>query len=266
MKAFIAAPVQIVWDRRALLATTIWTELQANYAGSVLGAAWTFGGPIMLMFLYAVMYGFVLHVRPASTSFAEYLLNVGVGLIPFMSFSSGVSIGATSLAKDKQILLNTYFPSELIGFRTVMVQAAPMAAGLAAAIVMALLIGNLRATVLLVPFVAMFQLMFTVALVWMLSLLTLALRDLQHVIQYAMFALLLVTPIGYDRSLVPPALKFLMYFNPFYYYVVCYQDLIVLGRIPEPSVLIVTALGSTVCFCASFAIFQRAKKIFYDYV
>jgi lipopolysaccharide transport system permease protein len=244
----------------------MWTELRSIYAGSVLGVAWTFGGPLVLMVLYAVMYGIVLRVQPTTMSFTSYILYVGVGLIPFMSFSSSVSIGAMSLARDKQVLLNTYFPSELIGIRAVLVQCAPMIGGLLAAIVLCVVIGIATPFVLLVPFVIVLQVLFSIALVWVLSLLTLALRDIQHVIQYIMFALLLVTPIGYDRSLVPRSLEWLMYFNPLYYFVVWYQDLIVFGRLPPVSVVFISVTGSLVFFGIAYIIFVRAKRIFYDYV
>jgi lipopolysaccharide transport system permease protein len=257
---------QVMWRKRSLLLGTVWTELRSLYAGSVLGVAWSFGGPLVLMALYAVMYGVVLRVQPATMSFASYVLYVAVGLIPFISFSSSVAVGATSLARDKQVLLNTFFPSELIGIRAVLVQYAPMVGGLFVAILLAALMGRVTILVLLVPVVVLLQIMFSVSLVWILSLLTLALRDIQHVIQYIMFSLLLVTPIGYDRSLVPRSLEWLMYFNPLYYFVVCYQDLIVFGKLPSLLVVLIVVSGSVIFFTLAHMIFMRAKSIFYDYV
>jgi lipopolysaccharide transport system permease protein len=224
------------------------------------------GGPLVLMVLYALMYGLVLRVQPASMSFTTYILYVAAGLIPFLSFSGGISSGAMSLSKDKQILLNTFFPSEFIGARAVLVQSTSMAAGLAAAILLSIMLGHANGLVLLVPFIILLQVLFTVAVVWILSLVTLALRDVQHVIQYVLFSLLVVTPIGYDRALVPPVLEWLMYFNPLYYFVVWYQDLIVFGRLPILSTIAISVIGSLVAFCGSYALFQRAKNVFYDYV
>src|SRR5690606_32839040 len=93
-----SSPAAVLWRRRGLLLGTVLTELRSVYAGSVLGIAWAVGGPIVLMVLYALMFGAVLRVQPPSMSFTSYILYVAAGLIPFMSFSSAVSLGAASLS------------------------------------------------------------------------------------------------------------------------------------------------------------------------
>lgn len=265
MLAALTAPFELVVRRWGVLIATTMSELRSMYAGSVLGLAWVVAGPVVLMILYAVMYGVIFKVQPQTMTFGQYVLFVMAGLVPFMSFSSSLTVGAQSLSKSKQILLNTFYPSELIGVRTVLVQTAQIVSGLAIAIVAALFIAKPGWVILLIPVVLICQVLFTCALVWLLSLLTLALRDLQHIIQYAMFALLLVTPIGYDRTLVPKVLQWMMYFNPLYYFVSAYQDIIVFGRVPDAVVIVVGLVGSIGSFVLAFAIFTRAKQVFYDY-
>src|SRR5690606_8769972 len=133
---------------------------------------------------------------------------------------------------DRQILLNSVYPSEFIGVRVVLVQSVSLISGLGIAIVAAVATGATGRLVILVPLIVACQVLFTIGVVWILSLVALAFRDVQHGIPYVMFALLLVTPIGYDRALMPPLLEWLMHANPLFYFVTCYQDLIALNQLP----------------------------------
>jgi lipopolysaccharide transport system permease protein len=244
---------------------TTWIDLRSQYAGSAFGLAWIVFGPLFLLVLYAGVYGVIFRIRPERMTFAEYILYVLVGLVSFMAFTSSMTFGSTSFVRNKQLLLNTIYPPELIPIRTVLVQSLPIAIGLGATIVAAAIFASVSWTILLVPFVFLMQVLFTSGLVLMLALVTLAIRDIQHVLQYLSFVLLIVTPIGYSRDLIPSALRWPMHFNPLFYFVTAYQDLIVFRQLPEASVIVIGTLGSVVSFVGAYALFRRAKQVFFDY-
>ena len=79
-------------------------------------------------------------------------------------------------------------------------------------------------------------------------------------------ALLIVSPIAYTESMVPESLKLVIYFNPLSYYIMALHDVVVFGRIPSKAILIgVTGFGF-LSFSLGFFVFQKAKKVFFDYV
>jgi lipopolysaccharide transport system permease protein len=115
------------------------------------------------------------------------------------------------------------------------------------------------------PFAVLLQLMFVTGLVWILSLVTLAFRDVQQLLQYVTIVLLIVTPIAYTPDMIPAQLKLLMYLNPVYYFVALYQYPLVFGTLP-PWPFVAAALAvACVSFCAGFAVYQKVKTVFYDY-
>lgn len=262
---FLTAPVVRCLRFREILARTTLVELRNTYAGSVLGLSWLVFGQVFLLGIYALTYTVIFKVNPETMSVSDYVLYVFSGLVPYLTFAGAISAGAGVLVKDRQLLLNTVFPSELLPVRAALVASAGLPVGVAILIIIALALGKWNALLLLVPVVMVLQFMFQCGIIWLLSLLTLVVRDVQFMIQYVMMILLIATPIGYTVQMMPPVLKIMAYANPLFYFVTWYQDLIVLNTMPSFAIVVVTTVMSVVTFAVGFWIFERAKTTFFDY-
>lgn len=240
-------------------------ELRQRYARSLMGVFWLGLSPLLLMAFYAFVYLVVFRVRPTAMSEHEYVLYVLAGLIPFLGLSEALASGAASLSLNKAILLNTVFPSELIPVRAVLVSQATTAVGLALTVLVALFMGKLSWTMLLVPIVWLLQVMFVAGIVWVLALASLVLRDIQQSLSFVTMVLMIVTPIAYTVDMVPSALRAIVYLNPLSYFVFAFHDLVVFGRAPSMitlGIMVALALSS---YGVGFSIFRRAKKMLFDY-
>lgn len=262
---FFTTPFILIARYRDILCRTTWSELRSTYAGSALGIAWVLLGPIFLLTVYALVYAVIFRVRPTGMTVTEYILYVFSGLVPFIAFATAMTQGALSLNANKQVLLNTVFPAELIPFRSVLVASASLPAGVIILFFGDLLFSKLTFSFLLVPMVIIFQIMFLAGLSWVLSLLTLLVRDIQQVLIYITMLLLVITPIAYTPNMIPAQLKVLMYGNPLFYYVTSYQSLILLNRLPSLDVIIVGITMSILIFSGGFMICRRVKPVFYDF-
>lgn len=264
--SFLLDPYRRFWAFRSLFWRTSLIEMRTSYAGSVLGLAWMVIGPVLLMSIYTLVYTVIFRIRPESMTVYDYILHVFSGLLPLLAFSTAITNGAISLSANKQVLLNTVFPSELVPLRSAVIGAAILPIGLAIVLVAAMLRGKVDVTLLLVPVVFLLQLLFQAGIAWLLSLITLVLRDVQHILQYVTIVLLVITPIGYTTDMIPHRLKVILYFNPLYYFVESYQQLIVFNRLPDMWILAVCAVQSLLVCSFGYWVFQRAKRAFYDYV
>lgn len=262
---FLTAPFATINRYRTILLRTTYNELRSTYAGSALGMAWVVLGPMMLLSVYALVYAVIFRVRPTDMTVTEYILYVFSGLVPFIAFATAMTQGALSLTANKQVLLNTVFPAELVPLRSVLVASASLPAGIVILFVGDLLFSRLTPTFLLVPVVVVLQIMFLAGLSWMLSLLTLLIRDIQQVLTYITMLLLVITPIAYTPDMIPPQLKILMYLNPLYYFVTSYQSLILLNKLPPLDVIVIGTFISVAMFCSGFVMCRRAKQVFYDF-
>jgi len=262
---FLLAPWQLVFRHRAILTTTSLIELRMMYAGSVLGLAWVILAPLLLLAIYTLTYAYIFQVRVPGLTTADYIAHVSAGLIAFLSFAGALAGGSVSVIRNKQMLTSTVFPPELLPVRAVIVTLPPLLVGGLVIAAGAMLYGSAGTSVLALPVVMLLQFMFTCGIVWVLALVTLVLRDIQHLIQYLVIILLIVTPIGYVLEMVPPRLALLTYLNPLAYFVLSYQEILVRGALPGGNLATAMIVSSILSFSGGFWLFQRAKLAFYDY-
>lgn len=265
MLSALVEPFRTIWKHRVLLRGTLIVELRSTYAGSVLGQSWIVVAPLLLMVIYASVYLLIFRVTLPGLGPVDYVFLTSTGLSAFMAFGNSLGSGTNSVLRNKQVLLNAVFPAELLPVRAVLTACPPLVFGGLALMVLSPVFGQGGPKVLLVPVIALFQIMFMCGIAWILSLLTLLIRDIQHLIQYVTTVLLIITPIGYTLSMVPPGIALMVKLNPLAYYVLAYQAVIVFDRWPDASDMAVIVLMSTASFLVGFWIFQKAKFAFYDY-
>jgi lipopolysaccharide transport system permease protein len=101
--------------------------------------------------------------------------------------------------------------------------------------------------------------------VWILSLASLVLRDIQHVLIFASIVLLIVTPIAYTVDMAPGPMKLVVYANPLSYFLIALHDTVVFGRLPSPEIACAVVLLGSLSVGTGYWIFQKAKQVFFDY-
>lgn len=261
----ILAPFRAILRHHSILVRTTWVDLKATYAGSVLGIIWVIVGPLLMLSVYALTYAVIFKVRIPALSTTEYVLYVFCGIVPFLAFAQSLSSGTLSLSSNRAVMLNTVFPAEMIPLRSVLVGSASMLSGTMILLVSDFLWSKPSPLFLLIPVVMLFQVMFSVGICWMLSLVALLVRDLAQLIYFITMMLLIITPIAYTPDMIPDGMKVLMLFNPLYYFVTCFQYIIILDQMPPMDTLLTGIVISIVFFTLGFSVFHRSKQVFYDF-
>lgn len=241
-------------------------DITQRYLGSVIGIGWAALFPLLQLSIYAALYTIIFKIRPAGLSEMGYVLLVFSGLVPLMAFNDALTASIGSLSTNKSLLLNTVFPAELIPLRSALAAHAPNLFGLIIALLLGFGLGRTSwQAVLLIPVFWVLLLMFAIGIGWILSLLSLVARDIQHGIGLVIMLLFVLSPFAYTPEMVPAAMKPLIYLNPLSYFVLTFQQLICYGTWPDlvPATgAIVLGIGS---FLIGFVVFQRAKYVFFDY-
>lgn len=255
----------MIWNRRQLLSGTVLISLRQRHAGAALGLVWLGLGPILLLMLYAAVYLIIFQVRPVGMEAEVYVLYIFTGLVPFINFSQALGQGTVSLSADREVLLNTVFPPELVPVREVAISLATLTVGVAIIFVLSLFLGKIAFTWLLVPVVFLLMFMFLAGITWMLSLVNLILKDIQQFLIYLTIFLLIASPIAYTPDMLPRSLQLLIYFNPLAYFIVSLQSLIVLGELPAWPIALGTVFFGVGSMLVGAYVFARAKTMFFDY-
>jgi lipopolysaccharide transport system permease protein len=263
--AFWSEPFAAIFKHRSILGRTTWVEIKSAYAGSVLGVLWVVMGPLLMLSVYALTYAVIFRVRLTTMTTAEYVLYVFCGIVPFLAFAQSLSSGTLSLSSNRAVMLNTVFPAEMIPLRSVLVGSASMATGALILLIADFAFSKPSPTFFMIPLIMLLQLMFSTGVCWLLSLAALLVRDIQQMLYFFTMMLLIITPIAYTPEMTPDSMKALMYGNPMFYFVISFQYLIILDRIPPWNILFTTAILSFVVFAFGYATFKRTKQVFYDF-
>lgn len=242
--------------RNAVLSIAIKT-IKLRYKNSLLGVFWSMLNPIIfLLILWAVF-------REVS-NMENYALYALSGLVFWNFLSSSILQVLTSFIDNASILKSINLHP--LSF--------PLAAGLAA-------LFNLMLT--LIPFfILMFLLgyqldiwsllfvfpmilisgLFVVGLGMFLGSINVYFRDVQLLWNTIMPAFFYFTPIAYSIDLVPENSRYLLKFNPFYYFIDAYHQIFYDGMMPSVTNLLMCSLLAIVFYALGYFVFMRYKKGF----
>lgn len=262
----ISRHLRIMYGYRARLFDGVWHDLRQQYTGSIFGVFWAVLFPLLQLLIYAALYTIIFRVRPSGLNEFSYTLLVFSGLVPLLAFSQAIVAATGALVVNKSLLMNTVFPAELIPLRAALAAHAPVVASLIITLIFGLVLGRTSfMALILVPIWWVLMMMFAIGLGWILSLVTLVARDIQHSMGLILMLMTILSPFAYTPEMVPPALSIILYANPMSYFVLSFQALICYNELPG----LIPALGSVVLACLSFflglKLFMKSKKVFFDY-
>lgn len=241
-------------------------DVRLRYGGSVLGCFWAFLAPFMQLSIYSILYTFVFRVRPEGLGTSGYILLVFSGLVPLLAFNDCLLASMNSLSANASLLLNNVVPAELIPLRAGLAAQIPLMTGILITYFLSLALGkSYWAAPLLATILWLLLLMFAIGIGWLLSLVTLVAKDLQHSIGLLTMLLFISSPFAYTPDMVPSAMKFLIWFNPLTYFVLSFQSVLCFGSLPGLQAIVGVITLSFVAFFGGFYVFQRSKGVFFDY-
>jgi lipopolysaccharide transport system permease protein len=243
-------------------------DLRLRHAGSLLGLTWVALGPLLILGVYALVYLEVFKVRTNlfHLSGPAYVIYIFCGLVPYLAVAEALGRGVGSVVTNKAVLNNTVYPIDLTPVQAALGAQTVLGVGMPLVIAGAILTGHGHPTIAAVPVVWALMFIWLVGVNWILSMLNVAFRDLQNLITVILMVLLVASPFAYATSQVPPAVRLIVYLNPFAYFVIAYQQLIVLGQVPDAWHSVVLVLMPLATFALGSWFFSRAKGALLDYV
>ena len=252
-----------LYQYRVLLWSLTQRELKARYRGSALGFLWTFLSPTLLMLVYALL--FTVYMRQ---NMEHYTLFMFVGLLPWIWFTSAVISGASAISDRRDLLTKVKFPPQVLPATVVLTHAMNYLLSLPLVLLL-MLISRVAPTplLLLVPAVALLQLVFTLAIAYWVSALNVTFRDMQHIISNLMTLLFFLTPVLYPVTNVPEKYRpLVLYANPMAGFITAYQDLIYYQRLPAAGPLLSAAVVSVLMLALASHYFNARREDFAELV
>ena len=247
-----------IYQYRELLKNNVKKEIRGRYKNSVLGVLWTFLNPLLQLAVYAMIFPLIL-----KTTQPYYVIFVCVGLIPWTFFTTTVSQSAFTVVANGNIVKKVYFPREILPLSVVTSGAVNFM--ISTLIILAFVIFSglgISKYIIFYPLVLIIQFVFQLGIAFILSAITVYLRDIEHFVQIALMVLFYATPIVYSGDSIPDAFKYIIILNPMAHIIEGYRDIFYNQTMPDLiNLAVVFAISIGLCVLGYF-IFKKLQKGF----
>jgi lipopolysaccharide transport system permease protein len=253
-----------VWEYRELLYFLSWRDIKVRYKQTVLGAAWAVLQPFLTMVVFSIFFG---NLAGVPSDEVPYPIFSYAALVPWMFFANGLTKSTQSLVSGGNMVKKIYFPRLLM----------PIAA------VFSGLVDFVLAFLVLLAMMLYFDILPTMAVIWLPLLLLLGLvtslgvgmwltamnvqfRDIRYVMPFIVQVWMFATTIAYPSSLLDQPWRTLYALNPMVGVVEGFRWAL-LGVDTQPGPMIVVSSLVAIGLLVSGAFyFRRMEKSFADVV
>lgn len=208
-----------IWLRRRLVGFFMRRAIVDLYAQTILGVAWLFIRPLIMVIGASLVIGGLLGV---STSPVPLLLFTLTSFSAWMVFERGLIYGTKSIVRNRNILKQFYFPRVIMHVATIAPALVEGAVVFGCALIGAGYFAFVAGTwglhigwysLLLIPSILLLLLLM-LGLSMVTSVLNSYARDTQYSLRYFTSALLFATPVFYPITAVPEDWRIFMWLNP----------------------------------------------------
>lgn len=267
-KAFSLTGPFAAWLRhRSLTMEMTRRDVLGRYRGASFGLLWSLISPFMMLVVYTLAFGYILKARwPGTTGdTADFAMLLFMGLIVHGFFAECLTRAPSLVAGSPNLVKKIVFPLDILPWTIVMSAFFHAFMNTVVFVLLNLLLrGELHTTVLLWPIVLLPLMFLTLGTVWLLSSLSVFLRDIGQVTGVLATAMLFLSSAIIPVETLPERYQLVFYLNPLTFIIDQAREVAFWGRLPDWSGLGLYALGALVFAYVGFAVFQKTRRGFAD--
>ncbi|OGT74987.1 MAG: sugar ABC transporter permease [Gammaproteobacteria bacterium RIFCSPLOWO2_02_FULL_57_10] len=264
----LAALARSLWQHRDLIMQMIRREVVGRYRGSIMGLAWSFFNPILMLAVYTFVFSVVFKARwgmDAEESRYGFAIALFVGMIVHGLFAEVLNRAPALILSNVNYVKKVIFPLEIlpvVGMGAALFHTLISLGVLLAAIL--LVNGNPAWTVIFFPLVILPLLIATLGIAWFLASFGVFVRDVGQTVGIFTTVMLFISPVFYPVSALPERFQFWLMLNPLTFVIEQSRAVIIFGRLPDWTGLAIYAAASLVMAWSGFWWFQKTRKGFAD--
>ncbi|CAB3678421.1 Teichoic acid translocation permease protein TagG [Achromobacter deleyi] len=260
--------VASLWRNRSLILALTKREVIGRYRGSVMGLAWSFFNPILMLTIYTFIFSVVFNARwggSASGSKTEFALILFVGLIVHGLFAECVLRAPSLILNNVNYVKKVIFPLEVLPWVAFGAALFHTCISLLVLLVARILLQHeLPWTAVLFPLLLIPLVLGTLGVSWFLSALGVYVRDIGQITSMLTTVLLFMSPVFYPLSALPEKYRMLVNLNPLAYLIEESRNLLIFGVLPDLKHWAILMVISAVIAWLGFFWFQKTRKGFAD--
>lgn len=241
-----------------LLGELIARDIKIKYRRSVLGVFWTLLNPLCMMIILSIVFSnlFKFDIE----NFPLYILS---GQVIFNFYSDSTSGAMSSIIGSAALIKKVYVPKYLFVISRVFSSFINLMASFTALlIVMVATRTELHWTVFLVPIPLFLLVLFSLGIGLALAAITVKFRDIMHLYNVFVTALLYLTPVIYPMSILPPWLYKVVMLNPITNILMMFRDVMLENTIFNMTSLMIAIIESLLSLGIGLYIFYKNQDQF----
>ena len=260
-----------LYDYRQMIFSLVKKDLRGRYKGSALGFLWTFLNPLLQLVVYSIVFSTIFR-----NNIEKFYLYLFIGLLPWMFFSSSLTVGSVSVISSKDMVKKIYFPREVLPIAYVTSSFVNMLLCFLVVFIV-MIIGGIDpnstfhwTALLYLPIVMIVEYVLALGFAMLASALTVYFRDLEHILGIITMAWMYATPILYDVSMIQNILvekgmgnlMHLYMLNPMTPIIVAYHQILYYGQAPDMSTLLSAVVLGRFFLILGYLVFRKLQRGF----
>jgi len=271
MQHFRTSPREMaasLWRNRNLVMALTKREVMGRYRGSVMGIAWSFFNPILMLLVYTFVFSVVFKARwgasgdESRTGFAIVLF---VGMIVHGLFAECLNRAPGLILSNANYVKKVIFPLEILPCVALGSALFHTAISLVVLLLAQLILNQqLMWTAVLFPCVLLPLVFSTMGFAWFLAGLGVYVRDIGQITGMVTTVLLFLSPVFYPMSALPEQYQAWLHLNPLTFIIEEGRNTLIFGRVPDIGEWGMMLAAGMLISWAGFVWFQKIRKGFAD--
>lgn len=245
-----------------LLYVLVVRDIKKKYRRSVLGILWSMLNPLLMMIITAMVFSKLFRF-----DLENYILYLLIGQVFFTFYAESTNFAMSSILDNSSLIKKVYVPKYLFPLSRAISSCVNLLFTVPAIIVMMFYTGQYP-TWRIVSFIfpLLFMLFFCMGIGLILAASVVYFRDLFHLYGVIVSALSYATPVFYPDKIIPEKYNFLLTYNPLYYYLKTFREIIYNGNLPDSYYLGMCLLMSIASLVVGVLVFKKAQNRFILYI
>jgi len=254
---------------RQLIVQMTKREVIGRYRGSMLGLAWSFFNPLIMLAVYTIVFSTVFKAKwgLGSDSKTEFALVLFVGIIVHGILAESMTNSPSLILRNISYVKKIVFPLEVLPW---IVMGSTIFHALISVIVWMMFFSivnlSLNWTVIFLPIVFTPLILFSLGVSWMLASLGVYIRDIGQMTGVLTTILLFMSPVFYPASMLPEPYRTFLYLNPLTFIIEQAREILMWGNLPDWYSLCVAYVVSLIVAWLGFLLFQKTRSGFSDVI
>lgn len=251
--------IKELWHYREMIISLVKRDLKGRYKGSAMGFLWTMINPLLQLAVYTFVFSVIM---PSGVE--RFYLFLFVALVPWLFFSTCLSTGTTVIFAQQEMVKKIYFPRQILPISFTISQFVNMLLSFVVIFIVLIFSGikfNFKALACL-PIIMLIQFILCLGITFVVSALTVYLRDLEYILSIISMAWMYLTPILYPIENVPEAYRGICYINPMTSIIVAYRDILYSSKVPEMGTLVIAIFMGILLLAIGLVSFEHLQRHF----